>query len=410
MTDKREPMQLPNDQNASGRTFGEEELSLLREVLDGGHLNSTGGFAVRGFEAKFAQAVGTAHCRTVTSGTAAVHAAIAAVDPEPGDEIISTPITDMGAIVPIIYQTAIPIFADVDPETYNVTAETIEARITRRTRAVIVTHLFGNPCDMDPILALCARKGVPVIEDAAQAYGATYKGKPVGGIGEIGCFSLQQGKQMTTGEGGIVVTNDDRHERRMRLFIDKAWGYGDPAPDHYFLAPNYRMTELQGAVATAQLARLPAMVAQRQAMAARLAAAIEGLPGVSAPKITEGATHTYWKFPLRIDEAVIKGGSDAFSARMKEAGVWSAPRYIRKPAFECQVLKEKRTFGRSGFPFMGPHMQGRHPVSYRPEDFPGTYAALRGVVVLPINEKYQEEHVDYVADAIKVSADDLAKG
>ncbi len=406
MSDK---MQLPNDQNNTGRSMGEEELALLREVLDSGHLNCTGGTVVREFERRFAEAVGTAHCRTVTSGTAACHAAIAAVDPEPGDEIVTTPITDMGAIVPIIYQTAIPVFADVDPETYNVTAETIAPHINRRTKAVMVTHLFGNPCDMDPILALCQAKGVPVIEDAAQAYGATYKGKNVGGIGEIGAFSLQQGKQMTTGEGGMVVTDDPRHERRMRLFIDKAWGYGDPAPDHYFLAPNYRMTELQGAVATAQLGKLPGMLEQRTAMAARLAEAIKGIDGVSAPKITEGATHTYWKFALRIDDSVISGGSDAFSARMKEAGVWSAPRYIRKPAFECQVLKEKRTFGASGFPFVGPHMAGRHPISYKPEDYPGTYEALRGVVVLPINEKYQPEHVDYVADAIKTSAADLKR-
>ncbi len=404
MSDK---MQLPNDQNNTGRSMGEEELALLREVLDSGHLNCTGGTVVREFERRFAESVGTDHCRTVTSGTAACHAAIAAVDPEPGDEIITTPITDMGAIVPIIYQTAIPIFADVDPETYNVTAETIEPLINRRTKAVMVTHLFGNPCDMDPILSLCAAKGVPVIEDAAQAYGATYKGRSVGSLGEIGCFSLQQGKQMTSGEGGMVVTSDARHERRMRLFIDKAWGYGDPAPDHYFLAPNYRMTELQGAVAAAQLTKLPAMLKQRQAMASRLAEAIQGLPGVSAPKITEGSTHTYWKFPLRIDEAVIKGGSDAFSARMKEAGVWSAPRYIRKPAFECQVLKEKRTFGRSGFPFVGPHMEGR-TVAYDPAQYPGTYEALRGVVVLPINEKYQPEHVDYVAAAITESAADLS--
>ena len=402
-------MQLPNDQNASGRSFGEEELEILKEVINSGHLNCTGGTVVRAFEEKFAAAVGTAHCRTVTSGTAAVHAAIAAVDPEPGDEVITTPITDMGAITPILYQTAIPVFADVDPTTWNVTAESIEACITPRTRAVIVTHLFGNPCDMDPIIELCRRKELTLVEDAAQAYGATYKGKPVGSLGDIGCFSLQQGKQMTTGEGGMVVTSDPRHERRMRLFIDKAWGYGDPAPDHYFLAPNYRMTELQGAVAMAQLAKLPAMVEQRQAMAARLAAAIEGVAGVEAPRITEGATHTYWKFPLRIDEAVIQGGADAFSARMKEAGVWSAPRYIRKPAFECQVIKERRTFGSSGFPFVGPHMQGREPVVYDRADFPGTEEGLRHVVVLPINEKYREEHVDFVADAIKASAADLRR-
>src|SRR6185436_13683961 len=138
------------------------------------------------------------------------HAAVAAIDPEPGDEIVTTSITDMGALTPILYQAAIPVFADTDPRTYNVTAETIAPRITRRTKAVIVTHLFGNPCDMDPIVELCREKGLLLLEDCAQAFGATYKGRPVGTIGDIGCFSLQQTKHMTAGEGGMVVARDEK--------------------------------------------------------------------------------------------------------------------------------------------------------------------------------------------------------
>lgn len=407
MTARPKPMTLPSDQDQSGRSLGNEELALLEQVIRSGTLNCTKGTHVREFERRFAASLGMPHCRTVTSGTAAIHAAVAAVDPEPGDEIITTGITDMGAITPIIYQTAIPIFADVDPETYNVTAATIEARLTRRTRAVIVTHLFGNPCDMDPIIDLCRRKELPLIEDAAQALGCTYKGRPAGSLGDIGCFSLQQGKHITTGEGGLVVTRESRYERRMRLFIDKAWGYGDPRPDHYFLAPNYRMTELQGAVALAQLDKLPGLVAQRMTMAARLGEAIVGVPGVRGPRITAGGVHSYWKFPLDIDDEIIRGGAPAFSARLKEAGVFSAPRYIGKPAFECQVIKERRTFGRSGFPFEGPHRAGEPAVVYDLVDFPGTTRALHGVVVLPINEKYTPAHVDYVAQVIRWAAAEL---
>src|SRR5207253_797832 len=130
-------------------------------------------------------------------------------------------ITDMGAITPILYQTAIPVFADTDPRTYNVTADTIARKLTRRTKAVVVTHLFGNPCDMDPIVELCRSKGLLLVEDSAQAYGTTYRGKSVGTFGDIGCFSLQQGKHMTTGEGGMVVSSDPSLSRRMQLFIDK---------------------------------------------------------------------------------------------------------------------------------------------------------------------------------------------
>lgn len=401
-------MNLPSDADASGRSFGEEELAILRRVIESGTLNCTKGTVVRELEQEFATSIGLPFCRCTTSGTAAIHAAIAAIDPDPGDEIISTPITDMGAITPILYQAAIPVFADVDPLTYNVTAETIARKITRRTRAVIVTHLFGNCCDLAPIMELCREKQLPVIEDCAQAYGATYHGKPVGTIGDIGCFSMQQGKHLTAGEGGMVVSANEAYSRRMKLFIDKAWGYGDPKPDHYFLALNYRMTELQGAVALAQLQKLPAMLRQRVAMAERLSQAIQGVAGVSSPRVTPGSTHVYWRYPLRIDTGVIKGGADAFSAKMKEAGVFSAPRYIQKLAFECEVLRDRRTFGKSQFPYEGEQRRGEPAITYDKKDTPGSVEALAGVVVLPLNERYQPEHVDYVAAAIREASQALA--
>ena len=387
---------LPSEADISGRSFGEEELTLLKRVIASGTLNCTKGTVVREFESKFAKSLGMPFCRTTTSGTAAVHTAVAAVDPEPGDEIITSPITDMGAITPILYQTAIPVFADVDPLTYNVTAASIAKKITRRTRAVIVTHLFGNACEMDPIVDLCRQKGIRLIEDCAQAFGCTYNGKPVGTLGDIGCFSLQQTKHMTAGEGGMVVARDEALSRRMRLFIDKAWGYGDPKPDHYFLAMNYRMTELTGAVALAQFEKLPAMVKQRVAMAERLTQKIEGVRGVKPPKKTAGCAPVYWRYALRVDR-----GADAFGAKLKEAGIFCAPRYVQKLAFECEVLRDQRTFGKSRFPYAGEHRRGEPEIVYRLEDAPGAVEALAGVVVLPWNEKYVEEHVDFIADNIR---------
>jgi dTDP-4-amino-4,6-dideoxygalactose transaminase len=402
-------MQLPSDADHTGRDFGQEELDALRRVVESGTLNCTRGTAVREFERRFAERLDAPFCRTVTSGTAAIHTAIAAIDPEPGDEIITTPITDVGAITPILYQTAIPVFADVDPETYNVTAETIAPRITDRTRAIVVTHLFGNPCDMGPILALAARHGLPVIEDAAQAFLAEHDGRLAGTIGDIGCFSLQQTKHMTAGEGGIVVSRNERYFRRMRLFVDKAWGYGDPQPDHYFLALNYRMTELAGAVALAQLGKLDGVVARRIAAAERLTRMIAGVSGVHPPRVTPGAKHVYWKYALRIDDTVIAGGVDRFSAKLKECGVVNAPRYIQKPAFLLQLFRERKTFGASGFPFEGPHRNGAAPVVYDPAEYPGTARALAHVAVLPINEFYTEEHVAFVARRIAEVAGELQR-
>ena len=313
-------MQLPSDADRTGRDLGREELALLREVIESGTLNCTKGTQVKAFEHEFAARYGVPHARAVTSGTAAMHTAIAAIDPEPGDEIITTPITDMGAIAPILYQQAIPIFADVDPVSLNVTPEAVAVRITPRTRAIVATHLFGNPCDVLGIKRLADARGIPVIEDCAQAYLATVGGRLVGTIGAIGAFSLQQGKHMTTGEGGVVITADGGYARWMTLFSDKAWGYGDPRPDHYFLALNYRMTDLQGAVARAQLGKLAGVVARRQRAAERLTALLADVDGLVLPRALPGATHVYWKYPLIVDPAAVRGGADALGAALKARG------------------------------------------------------------------------------------------
>jgi dTDP-4-amino-4,6-dideoxygalactose transaminase len=397
---------LPSDQDASGRSFGEAELALLAEVLRSGTLTSTRGTAVRALEERFAAALGVRHAWACSSGTAAFHAAVAAVDPEPGDEIVTTPITDMGALAPILYQGAIPVFADVDPATCNVTAATIAPRLGPRTRAIVVTHLFGNPCDMDPILALARSRGIPVIEDCAQAFLARDRERTAGTMGTIGVFSLQQGKHVTCGEGGLVVTGDDALARRMFLFINKAWGYGDAEPDHTFLALNYRLSELQGAVALAQLPRLGSFVERRIANASRLTAALRGLPGIAPPPVRSGSVHSYWRYCLRVDPAVVPGGAVALGARLREAGIAAAPRYIQKPAFECALFQSRRTFGESRWPFT---LARPEALDYSRARFPGVYEALDGILVLPWNERFEPEHLDFLAESIHEAADFLAR-
>lgn len=399
-----ELLTLPSDQDATGRTLGDEEIALLTEVIRTGTLTSTKGAFVKTLETQFAERLGVRHAFACASGSAAVHIAVAAIDPEPGDEIITTSITDMGALSPILYQGAIPVFADVDPLTYNVTREAIERVCSERTRAIIVTHLFGNPCEMTEIMEFAERRGIPVIEDCAQSFMASHDGRYVGGIGAVGCFSLQQGKHMTTGEGGLVTTNDDGLARRMFLFINKAWGYGDPQPDHYFLALNYRMSELQGAVAVAQLAKLQDVVASRIELADKLTRALQGVHGIESPHIYPSNVHTYWKYALRVDDAVIKGGAQGMARLLKERGIASAPRYIQKPAFQCQVFEQQRTFGTSRFPFT---LARPEAVDYNPARFPGTFKALDGVLVLPWNERYTDVHVSYIADAIQRAVAEL---
>jgi perosamine synthetase len=397
---------LPSDQDCSGRTLGEEEIAAVAEALKTGTLTSTKGKFVKEFEKRFAEELGVKHAIACTSGSGAVHIAVAAVDPEPGDEVITTSITDMGALTPILYQGAIPVFADVDPRTWNVTAETIEPCITDRTKAIIVTHLFGNPCQMDEILALASSRGIPVIEDAAQAFLATYKGRNVASIGDIGCFSLQQGKHITTGEGGIVTTNDDALARRMFLLVNKAFGYGDPNPDHYFIALNYRMNEITGAVALAQLGKMRMSVDSRRKTAGELSELLAGIHGLETPYVADGNQCSYWKYCLRVDPSRISGGAVGLAKKLKdERGIFSAPRYIQKPAFQCQVFSEQRTFGNSRWPFT---LARPEAVDYDPARFPGTFSGLESILVLPWNERYTSEHVQYISDSIHHAVKELA--
>jgi dTDP-4-amino-4,6-dideoxygalactose transaminase len=389
--------QLPSDRDSSGRSLGADELALLNEVIESGNLFAIGGTKVPQFERELERLFGVGHARAVSSGSAAVHTALAALDIAPGDEVISSPITDMGAISPILFQGAVPVFADVDPDTLNVTAQTIGERITERTRAVVVTHLFGNPCDMDPIIALARGRSLPVIEDAAQAYLATYGGRLIGTLTEIAAFSMQQTKHMTCGEGGFVITNDDALARRARLWADKGWGYGDESPDHDFLGLNYRMTELQAAVALAQLRKVEAMTAQRVKMADLLREQLADVPGLRPLPTTPGGTQTYWKFVLLVDRERLGVGPDVIGAELKQLGVWNVPRYIRKPAFMCRQFQERRTFADTRFPYSS---HPGAPEVERLDEYPGCRDGLAQVLVLPWTERYEEEHVRFIADRI----------
>jgi perosamine synthetase len=389
---------LPSDQDASGRTLGDAEIAAVRDAIESGVLTSTRGKWVAALEQRFAEILGVRHAVATSSGTAAIHAALAAIDPEPGDEVVTTPITDMGGIAPIIYQSAVPVFADVDRQTGNVTASSIEHRISDRTRAVIVTHLFGNPADLPAVMRLAEERGIPVIEDCCQAYLARSQGTLAGTAGAIGCFSLQQGKHVTTGEGGLVVTDDDALARRIRLFVNKAWPYGEQDPDHEFLALNARMSELQGAVGAAQLDKLDESVDARVRTAERLTERLDSLGGVETPQVAAGDRHTYWRYPLHVDSGRFPEGPDGFARELRTQGIVSTPRYVKKPAFQTVVIEQRRTFGNSGFPFT---LARPEAVDYAPAGFPGTFEFLSSVLVLPWNERLRDEDVDHIADRIE---------
>ena len=393
-------MKLPSDQDITGRNLGDEELVLLKDVISSGVLNSTKGIQVKTLEGEFAQMIGTKHAIAVSSGSAAIHAAICAINPDPGSEIITTPVTDMGAITPIIYQGCIPVFADIDPQSYNVTSETIAKQINPNTKAIIVTHLFGNPCDMKPIMELAHSKNIPVIEDCAQSFLATFNGELTGSIGDIGVFSFQQGKHMTTGEGGIVITDDEKYARRCRLFVNKAWGDGDPKPDHYFIALNYRLTELQGAVGLAQLRKLKGNVQKRRETAAFLDTKLKSIDGIQIPTTLPDSEHSYWKYCIDVDSEITGLDVGQMASDLKSFGIFSAPRYIQKPAFGCQILKDGRIFGSKSTPLTSKQMSLWQDEERLKIEYKGAYQALSRMLVLPWNEFYAEKHAEYISDKI----------
>jgi dTDP-4-amino-4,6-dideoxygalactose transaminase len=210
------------------------------------------------------------------------------------------------------------------------------------------------------------------------------------------------------GGGGVAPPPAPPRARRARLFVNKAWGYGDRNPDHYFPALNYRLTELQGAVALAQLPKLDWVVARRREVAARIGEALGHVPGLALPGDPPGGRHSWWKYAFQVDPRVVEGGAERLGRRMQERGVACVPRYIQKPAFECQVFSDLRSSPVSAMPLLhNPRRDRSQPLFVR-ADYPGAVRALERVVVLPINELYTHEHVRHVTQVIAAEARVLA--
>ena len=377
--------------------FGWQELKLLRQALLSQNLCCIGGQMVPALERDFAEMHGVPYGVASTSGTAAIHVALGALDLNPGDEVITAPITDLGTVIPILYQTAIPVFADID-HTYNMDPVDVERKISPRTRAIIVVHLFGNPCDMDAMVEIAKRHKLPLIEDCSQAHLAQYKGKYVGTIGDIGCFSFQQSKHMTTGDGGMTITANKAYFDRMKLFADKGFarkGWGARA--YAFHAPNYRMTELVGAVGLAQLKKLQGIIDKRRELGRYMSDLLAGIDGIEAAATTPGATHSFWLYPIRLKD--IDG--EAFAMEAKKEALNVVVGYTGKPIYLCsESLTAKKTYGTSQFPF-----SYRSDISYEYKEglCPRAEKDLPQLITLPLDETWSRQQVEKAAGGISAT-------
>ncbi|NPT43483.1 aminotransferase class V-fold PLP-dependent enzyme [Paraburkholderia sp. 1N] len=391
---------LPTFRNASGRSLGAEEIEQLTEVINSGSLSFLSGEKTKEFERNFAELFGAKQAVSVSSGTAALHTAVTYLNPEPGDEIIVTPITDMGSIIPVLAQLAIPVFVDVDPETQNMDPAKLEAAITPRTKAIIVTHIYGNPADMDAIMAVAKRHNLFVIEDCAQAHLATYKGHLCGTLGHLGCFSFQQSKHMTTGDGGMVIANEDeRFGRELRQCSDKGWPRSKGGRDHQFLAPNYHMTELQAAVGIAQLRKLEGMVEARRQSAFYLSELLTG-SGANPTKILPDTKGTFFFYTFRVDPSKLTVPTSDFVKALVAEGIDCFLGYPgRIPIYRYPVVKDALTFGTSGFPFTLPN--ARKGEDYSQPICPVAEKACVETVCIWWNERFGREHVEQIGSAIR---------
>ncbi|WP_404417910.1 DegT/DnrJ/EryC1/StrS family aminotransferase [Brevundimonas vesicularis] len=299
-------------------SFSQEEVDAVAQTLASNRVNYWTGDRCREFERRFAHWAGTKHAVALANGTLALDLALKALGIGPGDEVMTTPRTFIASASCIVTAGATPVFADVDVDSQNITADTIRAVLTPRTRAVICVHLGGMPCDMDPIMALAREHDLKVIEDCAQAHGARYRGQSVGSIGHVGAWSFCQDKIMTTGgEGGMVTTDDPALWSAMWSYKDhgKSWEavYERPHPPgprlvHDSFGTNWRMIEMQAALGLIQLERMADWTARRTANAERLAEACAALPLFRVPATPADVTHAWYRFYAFVEPARLKPG------------------------------------------------------------------------------------------------------
>lgn len=381
--------------------IGAEERAAALGVLDraiaAGGAIEYGGPEEEAYCADFAATLGGGYADAVNSGTAALYVALRALGVEPFTEVVAPAITDPGGIMPIPLLGCIPVVADTAPGSFNCGAEQIEAVMGPLTSAVVVAHVAGEPAPIESIARLAERRGVPLIEDCAQAHGARIGGAPAGSFGAVACFSTMWGKHHSTGgQGGVVFTRDAGRYRQIRGAADRGKPFGDARAGRNYLASlNFNQDELSAAIGRAQLAKLPAAVERRRAFVRALTARLADVPSVQPPQTPAGAEPSWWFLRLRYRAA---GGWDKerFCAAVAAEGVPITPTYAALPA-TYTWYRERRVFGaRGGFPWTAAEYRG-DPDRVFP--CPNAHAAVADHLVLPVRESWGEAEAERIAAA-----------
>jgi dTDP-4-amino-4,6-dideoxygalactose transaminase len=367
-------------------SIGEEEIEAVVSVLRSGWIGT--GPRAREFEERFAEYVGSRHAVAVASGTASLHLAMLAQDLAPGDEVLTTPLTFVATGNAILHAEAIPVFVDVNRDSMNLAPERLEAAIGPRTRAVLPVHLAGRPCDMDPILEVARRHGLRVIEDAAHAAGAIYRGRKIGSIGDATCFSFYVTKNLTTIEGGMVCT--DREEvaaaariRGLHGLSKDAWArFADEGHEHYEateLGYKYNLTDLQAAIGLVQLSKLEGWLERRRAIWSHYDSCFADLPCRCPLAEAPSSRHARHLYTLLIDPGRCGITRDEFMRTMHQKGIGTGVHYR---ALHVQPYY-RRSFG------------------FRPQDFPVAWEIGEQTVSLPLSADLTDVEVERVVDGVR---------
>ena len=342
--------------------IGAEEVEAAKQVVESGvlsqflgvwHEDFYGGAKVREFERACAAYFGVKHAVTVNSATSGLIAAVGAIGIEPGDEVIVSPWTMCASATAILHWNAIPVFADIERETFNLDPKSVEANITPYTKAIMAVDIFGHSADMDALMAIAARHGLKVISDAAQAPGALCNGKYAGTLAHVGVYSLNYHKHVHTGEGGILVTNDEEICERAQLIRNHAEAVvGDKGATHLanMVGYNFRLGEIECAIGIEQLKKLKRLVAARQRMAERLTAGLAGLAGLRTPIIRPGCTHSFYVYPMVLDVDRLGVSHDRICEALTAEGVEGlSPHYVN--VHLLPMYQQKMAYGSKGFPW-----------------------------------------------------------
>ncbi len=319
--------------------IGEEEIAAVVAAIRRGEISGSFGKAIVEFEEGFAAYCDCRFGVAVTSGTTALQVAIAALDLKPGDEVLLSSSTNIATALAVIYANAIPIPVDSEAQTWNLDLDLIEGLITPRTRAIIPVHLFGHPVDMDRLMAIARKHDLAVVEDCAEAHGARCRGRMVGSFGDMGCFSFYANKVITTGEGGMVVTNDEALAAKLRLL--RNLGFGAPRYRHEVAGFNFRMTGFQAAFGTAQLKKIDAVIAKKRRLAAAYSHHLASVPGLQLPAEKEWAFNVYWMYALTVGPEYPLS-RDELAAHLRAAGIDSR-------TFFCPMNQQPCLQSRPGF-------------------------------------------------------------